>query len=311
MNKRFQVLLGLFISIVCLWFVFRGFDFRELAHIIQTASYIWFLPVALIFSLNFLGRSIRWTLLLSSIKILPLRVTTPILLIGFFMNNVLPARGGELVRAVTLSRKVGLPIGSILGSIVLERLTDMVGLMVIVMIASKLLPWSQLPIKTIGSIFGIGILVCFIFFRISQKFKSMPDKAPLLVQKILTIFHQVIIGFSALGSFSKISKVVFLSLAIWFGELFIVFFMSRSVQLDLNFFESASLITGLSVGVMIPAAPGFVGTFEFFGKSVLVLLGKPEPTALAMVLLLHFFQMVMMACLALPSFLILSKTTKE
>ena len=53
------------------------------------------------------------------------------------MNNILPARGGEVVRAVALSRDTGIPTSSILGSIVAERMTDMAGLLLIILMASR------------------------------------------------------------------------------------------------------------------------------------------------------------------------------
>lgn len=311
MTKTWRVALGLVVSGACLWYVFRGFNFHELGRLIKTASFIWFLPAILFFILNALARSLRWRILLTPIQIIPLKTVMPALIAGFFMNNILPARGGELVRAVTLSKKTKIPVSSLLGSIVAERLTDLVGLMAIVLMASRLLPWGKLPVKSIGSILIAGFFISMGILFFSKRIQTKTGNRSTLVIKLMAMIQHLTEGFLALGSPSKIIPVILLSLGIWMGELMMAFFISRTVFLSLGIFESACLITGISVGVMIPAAPGFIGTYEFFGKSALVLLGKPEAAALSLVLILHFFQLTMMAILALPSFLMLSKTTPE
>ena len=63
----------------------------------------------------------------------------------------------------------------------------------------------------------------------------------------------------------------------------------------------------MRIAVSIPAAPGFVGTYEFFGKEVLKMLGHDPVTALTFVVLLHFFQIALIAVLGIPSLFLLGK----
>ncbi len=288
MNKTLRVVLGLLVSAFCLWFVFRKFDFNFLWAALAGASFVWLVPATIMFCLNMLMRSFRWKILLSPLKEIPIRSVFPNLMLGFFMNNILPARGGEVVRTVSLSRIAGIPLPSVLGTVVAERLTDMVGLFCVIMLASKLLPWDKLPVLPIAGVLVAGIIGVIVVVQISKKSSNQG-----LIYKLTS-------GFMALNSPAKIFGVLGLSLLIWCGELIIVLLVSRTLALNLGFFESAALLTGLSVGVMIPAAPGYVGTYEFFGKTALVLLGKPEDLSLSYVFLLHFFQLVLVALAALP-----------
>jgi len=289
MNKTLRVSVGLLISAGCLWFLFRKFDFAALGATLRGASYFWFVAVVLAFSCNMICRSFRWKILLSPLGELPLPVVFPKLLVGFFMNNILPARGGEVVRAVALARDTGIPTSSILGSIVAERMTDMTGLVMIILMASRLLPWAKLPVYPIIAALLLGVAGMIGLIVIAKR-----TSAGGLINRITS-------GFLALRSPSKIISVVLLSWAVWMGELLIVFFVARALHLNLTFFESAGVLTGLSVGVMIPAAPGYVGTYEFFGKAALTLLGKPAAASLAFVLVLHFFQLALVALAALPT----------
>ena len=289
MNKPLRIVLGLLISAVSLWFVFRQFDFSVLRRAISDAHYVWFLPAFLVFIVNTIGRTYRWRFLLSPLKDLSFFEVLPKLLIGFFMNNVLPARGGEVVRSVALSKSTGLPISSILGSVVAERLSDLVGLFCVILLASQLLPWDKLPVVPISIAITVGAVAIAVAIPLSRKMSPGG------------IIQRITAGFLALRSPVKMASVFLLSISIWMGELFIPFFLSRAFHLDLTFLESAGLLTGLSVGVMIPAAPGYVGTYEYFGKTALTLLGKPEALALSFVLVLHFFQLVLIAVASIPA----------
>lgn len=311
MSKPVRIAVGFAISAICFWVLFRGFDFRILRSNLLEAKYAWFLPAIVLFLLNMTLRGIRWKILLSSIKPLPFKIVFPALNMGFFANNVLPARGGEVVRAMMIARQGEMSVGSVFGSIIAERLGDMIGLLLIVCFASHLLPWSKLPIRTIaaGAVFG-GILSA-VFVRYAKKHHDKNPSASGVAGKIVAFFNHLTEGFLALQSFTKTVSLVLLSWAIWTNELLMPFFISRALHLDLNFFEAAGLMTGLSVGVMIPAAPGYLGTYEFFGKSVLVMLGKPAAASIGFVVVLHFFQLTMMALLALATFLFMEPVPND
>lgn len=311
MIKTLKLIFGVAVSGICLWLVFRGFDFTQLKTALEEASYVWLCPAMVIFSINMFLRSIRWRTLLSPIKHLRLAQVFPVLLTGFFMNNVLPARAGELVRAVAIGRESDIPVSSALGSIVIERLTDMLGLLMILIIAAKLLPWEKLPLTPILTVLVMGLIISLALVVWMEKYRNKFQHDLGLVGKIVRLISQVMDGFLALKSPLKMSMVLLLSCAIWINELLIALLISYAMHLNLSFFETAGLLTGLSVGVMIPAAPGYIGTFEFFGKEILIVLGKSAAQALPFVLVLHFFQLTMMAIIGIPSIFILQASRKS
>ncbi len=303
MNKSLRILLGLAVSAFCFWFLFRNFDLHLIVTAMREADYRWLIPPMAIYVVSMLLRGLRWKIILSGVEPVPFSVVFPNLTFGFFMNNVLPARGGEFVRCFTLSRDTKIPVSSVLGTVVAERLCDMLGLMLVIFISSHLLPWNKLPIGPIAGSLVAGIIVTVVFVVYAKKHHNNPVNATGLMGKVLRLFTQLTEGFLALQSWSKAVAVVLLSWTIWINEVLMPLFISQALHLDLTFFESAGLLTGLSVGVMIPAAPGFVGTYELFGKTVLTYLGKPEGASVAFVVLLHFFHLTMVALVALGSFL--------
>jgi uncharacterized membrane protein YbhN (UPF0104 family) len=126
-----------------------------------------------------------------------------------------------------------------------------------------------------------------------------------VVSFILSVITHSIEGFLALNSVKKIAMVVSFSMVVWINEALMAYTISRFLHLDLPFIHSAALIVGLSIGVMIPGAPGFIGTYEFFGKQMLEFLGYLPDPAIGMVLVLHFFQMISVSLGGIVSFFFL------
>ena len=121
---RIAVSLGL--AALLLWVFFRNLDLRELGTTLSAAHPGW-LGLALAITLvNFPHRSWRWTRLLHHVQRVPQREAFSATCIGFAATVLLPARAGEIVRPAVLSRRTGLPFAPALASVAVERLIDLV-----------------------------------------------------------------------------------------------------------------------------------------------------------------------------------------
>lgn len=301
MKKGIRIAIGAVISAVCLWFTFRGFDFSALREQTTHFKLIWLLPTIIIFTLSFAMRSMRWLWILSSIRPMPFRTVASALIFGFLMNSILPARGGEVARSFAIARKGGIPVSSALGSVVAERTMDLFGLMGIMLVAARLLPWDKLPVAPIaGTVAALLVAMLVASFVIPK----LPIGKSVRGQKIKAFILQLGAGFAVIRQPSKVIGLIAVSLGIWTLDALVVLSLSRAAGLALNFSQSAALNVGIAVGVMIPAAPGYVGTYEFFGKQALMMMGFAGAPALTFVVFLHFFQMAMIVVvLGIPSML--------
>jgi uncharacterized protein (TIRG00374 family) len=298
MKKTLQITIGLIVSAVCLWITFRGFNFSELRSEVADYRLGWAFPAAVVYCLSFALRSARWKWILSSVKPMKYRTVAPVLVFGFFMNSVLPARAGELARAFAIAKKGDIPVSSSLGSIVAERTTDLFGLIVMMLLASRLLPWDKLPVGRILIAAGVMLVLMLLLTVVLPRMK-VSQSGPL--QKVISFVAQLGAGFSVIKKPSKVVGLVFISVAIWLSDATSVLILSRASGLDFSLVQTAALMVGIAVGVMIPAAPGYVGTYELFGKQILTMVGFAATPALTFVLFLHFFQMVMVTLLGLPA----------
>ncbi len=301
--KLVKLLVGFSLSALCLWLVFRGFAFGQLVTALAQASWIWFLPAIGTFLLSHLFRAVRWKTLLSPLKQVSLWIVLPINLMGFLVNCLLPARAGEFARAMAMTKETEIPASSALGSIAAERLTDFLGLFSVMLIALRLMPKGALPIKMIALIIVAGMIAVVGILILLRRYKPHPERDRTWWGKVLLFGYRITLGFAALRSVSKVATIVSAALLVWQAEVLSILFVSRVLHLDLSYLQSATILVGTSVGYMIPAAPGGVGTMEYFARQALLFIGVENTAAVTFVLILHFYQLATLLVFGLPCLL--------
>jgi uncharacterized protein (TIRG00374 family) len=307
MKHPIKLFFGCVVSGVCLWLVLRNVELAKVVAEIRQADPLWFFLGLSILLLNVCLRGLRWTIILSSLKKIPFLVVLPHLVFGFFMNNVLPARAGEALRAGSVARQQKLTFVSVLGTVFFERVFDLMGFFCVVLASSALLPWKLLPVSKLLAVVCVGIVGLAFAVVYRQRLVAYAAVRGGILGKISSFITDATASFVTLKSFKKMSFVFVLSLVIWFNEVVQIFFIAHAMRLVLSLLESAAVLTGVSVGVMFPAAPGFVGTYEFFGNEMLLFLGKDPLRSISLVFALHAYQIVTMSILGVISMYFVSK----
>ncbi|MGD8750418.1 MAG: lysylphosphatidylglycerol synthase transmembrane domain-containing protein, partial [Anaerolineales bacterium] len=122
--KRWQFWVGVAVSLFFLYIALRGLGLNDLWDALQGAQYVWLIPGVGVYFLGVWVRAWRWHYLLRPVKPISTRTMFPIVAIGYMGNNVYPARAGEVLRAVVLKRREGVPISASLATIIVERVYD-------------------------------------------------------------------------------------------------------------------------------------------------------------------------------------------
>jgi len=130
-SSRLRAIGGFAVSIVALILVIRGVDLRATADVLRTADFRWIALGTVFASGDLAFRGLRWQRLVHPIKAVAYLHMLGYLLIGYLMNNVLPARLGELVRSHYLGDREGISRASALGTVVVERVVDLVAVVTI------------------------------------------------------------------------------------------------------------------------------------------------------------------------------------
>ena len=181
-RRRIYFLVGLAISAILVWVLFRNVDTVQLWAALQQANYWWFLPTVVIIVFTMYQRAYRWNMMLAPIKRVEFQNLLAATCIGFMANNVLPLRMGEFVRAYSLATQdKGITKSASLATIFVERMVfDLVALLVIfgsVMTFSSTLK-DHIDQKTVLGIYisiGIALVGIFLMILLAVRPKSVGD----------------------------------------------------------------------------------------------------------------------------------------
>ena len=195
MNKWKELFVATLISTICLYFAFYKVNLNSLLNTLKSANYLLVLGCISLFVLSMIIRSFRWRMILSSNYTISLRFLFESIMIGYFINSILPFRLGEFGRAYALSMKS--PIGTFeaFGSIILERLIEVICLLFILIIAlnfksaHQILDSNQIILLSLLFIFLVIVLFNSTFRKKIIFFSKQNQK------NLLLDYHLFIISF--------------------------------------------------------------------------------------------------------------------
>lgn len=301
--KRWEFWVGLFISGLFLWLALRGLNLGNFWVALQSANYWWILPGVAVYFVGVWARAWRWHYLLGPIKKIPTRAMFPITTIGYMGNNIYPARAGEVLRAVILKRKEGVPVSASLATIIVERIFD--GVVMLAFVFANLPELAKLTgssgfVGTIQqvTIYGtsafFGALVVFLLAamfphktaQIGQWFinRLLPER---LREKVSSIMHKFLDGLKSLRSPFSILMVFLTSVVIWLLETLKYWFVMHAFPFEVSFFALMLMNGIVNLATTIPSAPGYIGTFHAPGIAVLTAYGVDQATAAGYTIVLH------------------------
>lgn len=296
-----SIWIGLLVAVGFGYFAFRGISFRDVLVTLSHARLSLIVLAIAVYLLDFFLRAFRWSIIVEPLQKSSARQLIWVLVLGFFANNILPLRIGEIVRAHFGARKLGISRTSALGTIVIERLFDMASFLAIFLVASTALPFPGYMKKGalamgIAGVVLLCVLVLTHFRRdavvsLFRRFPVPPRWTEQLIQ-MLTHFTESTIGALSWG---VLWKSLILSCIIWTLEATYLMTLAHALAVPLPLLGAFFLLFALGLSVSVPQGPGFVGTFEFFGTMALSFLGIPRETGLPVILAIHGIQFILIA----------------
>jgi glycosyltransferase 2 family protein len=257
--------------------------------------------MGLIFLFTFF-RALRWKYLLSSVKKISTADLFEITSIGYLANNVLPARIGEVVRALVLSKTEGISTAASLATIVTERFFDVITLLFILAVGSRHLPVPEgVKSHAMSLILGsCGLILLFVLlmryhqdwlvrmcYRLIAPFsQKMADR----MQRSIQDFGH---GLMVLESKGSLLVIAVLSMLIGLSMGGIYYFAAVGFGISLNFSKLLLLVSMIFIGITIPSSPGFIGTFHYFCIKGLLMGGvKNKSLASSYAIVIHLIQYI-------------------
>ena len=301
--KRWQFWLGILISVVLLYLALSGLGLQDLGSAMQQANYWWLIPGVLVYFVGVWVRAWRWHYLLRPIKPISTRTMFPIVAMGYFGNNILPARAGELLRAVVLKRREGVPVSASLATIIVERVYDGVVMLAFVFLNLPELARLTADSGFVGNIQTLALVGSGVFIGALAVFllaAMFPERAERIVQAViervlplrwrertLGLARRFLGGLESLRSPREALMVFLTSLVIWLLETAKYWFVMHAFPFEVSFFTLMLMNGIVNLATTIPSAPGYVGTFDAPGIAVLQAYGVDKAVAAAYTLVLH------------------------
>jgi len=303
-SPKYQ-LVGLALGGLFAYLAFRGTDLSRVLGLLGRLTWAWIiLAVLLGQGLGNLIRVWRWRLLLGRPARAGFWPLAASLMIGYLANNALPARLGELVRVNALNRQTALEQSRILGSIAVERLADVAVLLMLLplsLLARPFPEWLRQATPWLWAGVLAALALALVLARQGRRLGELARATAGWKAKLLAGLAGLAGGLASALRPSALLPALGLSLMVWTIEILTVWLICRGAGLNLEPVGCLFVVAVVCLGMVLPAAPGFAGSYEFLVVLSLMPFGMDKSASLGLALLLHVQFLVLTSLLGLAS----------
>ncbi|MCK5519662.1 MAG: flippase-like domain-containing protein [Candidatus Marinimicrobia bacterium] len=285
-NKIFQIG-GLLISALAVWYAFRGIQWDTVGAQIHSINLAWYTLTLLLMILSIYVRAFRWQFIIKPIgkaKVYPLYKSV---MIGYFGNNVLPLRLGELLRAYVASKATNIPVVKVLPTIVADRILDLLSFFIVFLVMSlgmTLPEWAGETKFWLIIMMLLLLIILYIYKRLSYRITLwLSDRQ----SRIFSIIKELHLSMASLFKMDDYWKIFLSSMLLWFIYGFHYYVGFQAFGFELGIGEAALVLAASTFAVSIPSAPGALGTYHSSLIAILTLLTIEKSTALAFAVMMH------------------------
>ena len=295
-KRMAHVTIGLAASGGCLYLVLRHVDFARMGAALRGTDKGWVLAAVGVSCVSSVIRAVRWrVLLLGAGGTAGVRVLFSSMMIGYFANNILPARMGEMVRIYMLRVLSGIRMSISAATVFIERILDALVLVTFVQILALVVVLPAIIRDGAVVLFaGFGLAALFLVYIAVRGERHVPallhlaGKVSLRLERLLrSLLYQFIGGLGVLKSPGRLLPVMGYTLLIWLIESVSVYMVMLSMGIRLPWFAPLFVLVVLSLSFIIPSAPGAVGIYDYFAVIALSPFVADPNRAVGLALLLH------------------------
>jgi len=290
-KHKILTIAGLIISILLLYFSLKDIKFNEIIDILKKADLKFIFITVLFIFLAVTLSAFKWSRIAGNN--VRLQDTFIALIIGLFVNNVLPARIGEIVKGYVLSKKTGISFTFSLSTVLIDRFFDLAGLLLIVFI---FFPKQSLPPMVSQGLFILVILLiaCMLTLIIISREKFTGAAVNMLgkIKKpfLLRIAHRLIeVGENIRRINSPLNIIIYVAISFlqWLCMSAALYFTTLTLNVSVKFIYIPFISALLNMGLTIPSSPGYVGVYQFLLVYILSIFNVPKQEGFAVSIMFH------------------------
>ncbi len=290
-----SVLVGIAVSALLAYLAARMVRWSEVLQTLHRVEYRYLVLAAIGVGAMHGLRAWRLTVILRPVQRVRVWPAFCYTAVGFLAILLIPLRVGELARPLLLTEHEKIPFATGLATVAVERCLDGLAFAGLIALAA---PWLPLPVRAapLGYLMGGGYLLllgvlAWAWLRRASCLAAVtrvgqwvsPPRGPAIADAA----GRFLDGLAVLPESRAVGSAALLSAAIWLVGIWVNYVSFFAVGLTLPVVAAAALQILIVVGVLLPAAPGAVGSFQFFTVMGLALFGVGESLALTYAILIH------------------------
>jgi uncharacterized membrane protein YbhN (UPF0104 family) len=213
-------------------------------------------------------------------------------MIGNFANLVVPTRLGDVMRGVLVARRGGVAVAGVIATIVVERVADLLMLLIFGFSLSMVVPVPPSVAFAIRALAAatIGAIVCFTVAadRVARIGRAVLQLvAPALAAPMGRQIDAFVVELKAAGGAGRIAGVVALSAIAWllFGAAFACSIFA--FQLPVPWYAGPFVTVVVNLGGLVPSSPGAIGVYHYLAVLALTPWLRDSGTSLGFAIVTH------------------------
>ncbi len=295
-----KLILGLGFSLGFAYLAARNLDWDAFLLSLADASSWWVSIAVVLFVFAYACRVQRWRVMLlsSGSKVGFWRSAVP-LLASVATNNVLPFRAGDALRAFAFSKWLGVGTSRVIATLFVERMLDLLSLLVCAALVLRLLAqdlhgaWNILGVG--GHLLTIGALAILVLLLYPRLFAGPAHVMVIITNHISArygarlgrVFDQMLETLQHQAKGKQMLKLMTWSALAWMLEGAVFYAAGRALPAITELAGAVLAFPVATLATLLPSAPGYLGTFDFFAIRMAELAGNPPAAAFAFAVLVH------------------------
>jgi glycosyltransferase 2 family protein len=279
---------GMLISIACVAFIFHKIDFQEVRLAFQRFEWRYFAMGIAFLSFGYAMRILRWTKILNAAGAsISFRQCVAPFLGSIALNNVLPLRLGDLVRALVFPTSIGVPRTTATSSLVMERLVDLMTLLICLAVSLAISPdiaapaWLKETAVTLAITGTIALVAIFLLSGV------IAVRLANTQSKVFQALASLLKSFEAMSRLPVLGALFGLSALVWAGEAGLFFSLLLGFGFSATPSTAVIIMSIATLATLVPSSPGYVGPFHLAAFAGVALLGGTNEQAASFAVLSH------------------------
>jgi uncharacterized protein (TIRG00374 family) len=267
---------------------------------LRTSDYWWVSAALVAFGLGDLTRALRWRSLFARGRRPPVGVVANAMMVGYFYNNIMPARAGEAARVLVLTQRSTTAPVEIVGTVVLERLYDVFAILLIFFACEPWLPhvsWfgaAAIAAIVLAILIASAAIVLAVYGDRPLRLLVRPlRRLPMFSNERLEhTLDELTHGLSGLRHPGLALEAFAWTVVSWLLTALCAYLVTVAFHMHLPFACGVLVAVAIGASMILPSPPAAVGVFEGAALIALKAYGIPHSSALPYALVLHLVNFV-------------------